>query len=86
MTKNKVKKFILGSETLNEQEHATILCGLRMVQEYIRRYGKARLEQTYDHFTDVSALPIDEIDNVCERLNIAYDIVLVDKDTALHEG
>ena len=54
--------------TLSTRELATILHGLRMIQCAGRMEGCAAAD--CEHFDDVPALSDEEIDALCERLNL----------------
>lgn len=53
---------------LTNQELATVLHGLRMIQETANGYADC-LMGCCDHFDEVEALSDSEIDTLCERLN-----------------
>lgn len=56
---------------LNERELATVLAALRYFQNALRCDGAENLRVGWmDHFGDVMPLTEDEVDSLCERLNL----------------
>lgn len=62
---------------LNDRELATVLAALRNLQEDIGQYtdkdGWTVEDAFADHFTEHEPLSLDEIDDLCERLNCGED-------------
>lgn len=55
---------------LDYQEVSTVLAALRMLQEAIESEPEAVLEMS--HFVDCDPLSIEQIDELCHRINFAY--------------
>lgn len=53
----------------NDQELATTLCALRLMQSEMEKIGGADCIAQYEHFNDVSPLDNEQIDELCERIN-----------------
>jgi len=64
-------------EALLDIELAPILAGLRLLQQEVHRDGKKTVSLRYEHFTeDLTVLGVDELDDLCERLNTAANVIL----------
>jgi hypothetical protein len=58
-------------QVFNDRELATVLHGLRLIQEGAGGTGGDCSSEDCDHFDEAKALTDDEIDVLCERLNLA---------------
>ncbi len=54
---------------LNDQELACVLAGLRLLQDKINYEGMCFVA-SMEHFDHVALLETDELDLLCERINI----------------
>ena len=61
--------FVLGlRKDLNHDEAATTLAALRFWQEHLAAGG--HVPKHFDHFDDATPLSIEEIDALCEEINL----------------
>ena len=58
---------------LSPSELATILAALRYFQDETQCLEPSEIRELYPQFADAAPLPTQEIDALCERLNIADD-------------
>jgi hypothetical protein len=62
------------AKQLTERQLATILHALRMLQESESHTTKACTTGHCEHFADVSEMDNDEINELCESLNVDFEI------------